>query len=166
MQFITEYSLFIYNDFLNSIKVHSRNSRMYCVHVMRPYKNTKYSTFYNYDWSYTFNFDPEFIYLWWNINYQMNTLCSSAHEPTFLTCSLVRATVTKEGSLQRRKRKGILFLKLFWPSASKNCSSDWERLEIQGWIQRICQFSEITRAIYTVEIQKNFWNRLFFLTLY
>ena len=59
----------------------------------------------------------------------MSTLCSSAHEPTFLTCSLVRATVTKEGSLQRRKRKVILFPKLFCPSVSKNCSTDRETRE-------------------------------------
>jgi hypothetical protein len=122
LQFIIEYSFFIYNDFLSSIKVHCRNSRMYCIHVMRPYKNTNYSTFNISGWSYTSIFDPEFIQLWWNINYQMNTLCSSTHEPTFLTCSLVRATVTKEGSLQRRKRKGILFPKLFLPSVKKNCS--------------------------------------------
>ena len=138
MQFIIEYSFFIYNDFLSSIKVHCRNSRMYCIHVMRPYKNTKYSTFNISGWSYTSIFDPEFIQLWWNINYQMNTLCSSTHEPTFLTCSLVRATVTKEGSLQRRKRKGILFPKLFLPSVRKICSINRDFFYIRGWRSKIC----------------------------
>ena len=85
-----------------------------------------------------------------------------AHEPTFLTCSLVRATVTKEGSLQRRKRKSILFLKLFWPSASKNCSSDRERL--LKFKAEAGEFAIFLRSLgqSILTILNNFWNRMLF----
>ena len=77
--------------------------------------------------NYSSIFGPEskiFSYIHSEMEISKLTHCG-AHEPTFLTCSLVRATVTKEGSLQRRKRKGILFPKLFRTSSvSKNCSSD------------------------------------------
>ena len=59
---------------------------------------------------------------------------------------------------------GILLPKLFWPTARKNCSSDWEKLlkfEPVGW-----EFSKILRSleqfVQTVKGQKFFGNRMLF----
>ena len=54
---------------------------------------------------------------------------------------------------------GILLPKLFWPTGSKNCSSDWEKLlkfEAEGR-----EFAKILRSleqfIQTVKGQNNYW---------
>ena len=61
-------------------------------------------------------------------------------------------------------RKGILFLKLFWPIVRKSCSSDWEKLlkfEVEG--RELAKFLwSLEQFIGAVKGKNNFWNRMLF----
>ena len=64
-----------------------------------------------------------------------------------------------EGTIILDPWNGILLLKLFWLTARKSCSSDWEKLlkfEAEGW-----EFAKILRSLeqfmQTVKGENNFW---------
>ena len=62
--------------------------------------------------------------------------------------------ITEEEKQREKGNTGILLLKLFWPAARKNCSSDREKLlkfEAAKFLRSLEQF------IQSVKGQNNFW---------
>ena len=56
-------------------------------------------------------------------------------------------------------RNSILFLKLFWPIVTKNCSRDWEKLlKFEAESREFSKFlRSLEQLIQTVKGQNNFW---------